>query len=103
LLAPGPHGAPTSFATLLEASRPGGTLAGAPDEDACAPPASPVCSSTAQTSEGDSLAEKVAAIIGLLALTGLSSLPLAAAALILTVAGSIALDRGRRRRPILRS
>ncbi len=73
-------------------------LTGAFGEGPCSAHASQVCSSAEGASHEDSLVEKVAKIIGLLALTGLRLTPWVTAALILTTVGSLALERGRPRR-----
>lgn len=88
-----PHGEPTLFPTLQEQGQPG-----THGEGPCSDPASPACAAAAGVKESDSLAEKVAKIIGLLAVTGLRMMPWVAAALILTIVGSLALERGRPRR-----
>ena len=72
-------------------------LTGALGEGPCSAHTSQVCRSAEGASPEDSLAEKVAEIIGLLALTGIRLIPWVTAALILTVVGSFALERGRPR------
>jgi hypothetical protein len=84
--------------STLPPTRSEGMLAEAQGEGPCSARTSQVCSFAPGENEDDSLAEKVAKIIGLLALTGLRVLPWVAAAVTLTVVGSLALERGRSRR-----
>ena len=67
------------------------------DRAPCQEADGPLCSPRSGTSEEDSLAEKISEVIGLLALTGFMLLPWIAAALALTVLGSVALERARGR------
>ncbi len=92
------HGASTLSPIQRAHAREETRLTGALGEGPCAAHTSQVCSSAAGATPEDSLAEKVAEIIGLLALTGLHILPWVAAALTLTIVGSLALERGRPRR-----
>ena len=96
-----PSGATHVAATLSATQRAHGRaetmLTGALGEGPCSAHTSQVCRSAGGASPEDSLAEKVAEIIGLLALTGIRLIPWVTAALILTIVGFLALERGRPR------
>jgi hypothetical protein len=61
--------------------------------DDCPAPTNRRCSSGSGTDDEDSLVDKIAEIIGLLALTGFHLLPWIAAAIVLSIGGWLALER----------
>jgi hypothetical protein len=63
--------------------------------DPCPGAGAPSCSPASGSTEEDSLAEKIAEVIGLLALTGFALLPWIAVMLALIILGSVALERAR--------